>query len=74
MLHIQGFEELILAKWKSFMRHVSNKHDDHPDTLFPKCAHEELEPRVWIKIGKWNEPINWVTLAFVCPTLVFYSA
>ncbi len=25
----QGFEQLILAKWTSFMRHVSNKHEDH---------------------------------------------
>ena len=46
---------MILAKWSSFMRHVANKHDGHPDPLFVKCAHDdELEPRVWIKIGKLN--------------------
>ena len=32
----QGFEELILAKWKSFMNHVTNTHENHPDPLFKK--------------------------------------
>lgn len=48
---VQGFEELISAKWKSFMGHMSNKHTDHPNSLFSACAHEEIAPRRWIKIG-----------------------
>ena len=49
---VKGFGNMILAKWKSFMRHVANKHDHHPDNLFPKCAHDELESqRKWIKVG-----------------------
>ena len=47
----QGFEDLIVAKWKSFMRHVANKHSDHPDKVFEKCIHGPIEPRKWIKIG-----------------------
>ena len=48
----QGFEELIAAKWKSFMLHVANKHENHPSPLYQKCAHEsEIEKRRWIKIG-----------------------
>ena len=48
----QGFEELIAAKWKSFMLHVTNKHDNQPFPLYQKCAHEaEIENRRWIKIG-----------------------
>ena len=48
-----GFQELILAKWKSFMQHVSNKHSGHPDTLFGECAHDDnIEPRKWIKVGR----------------------
>ena len=40
-----------MAKWKSFMRHVANKHEDHP-SLFKQCAHEkEIESRRWIKIN-----------------------
>ena len=47
-----GFQDLILAKWKSFMQHVSNKHSDHPDALFTDCAHDDdIEPRKWIKVG-----------------------
>ncbi|XP_044170402.1 uncharacterized protein LOC122954424 [Acropora millepora] len=43
---------MILAKWKSFMCHVSNNHTDHPDSNFEKCAHHEnIEPRKWIKVG-----------------------
>ena len=48
---MQGFEDLILAKWKSFMCHIANKHKNHPDALFAKCAHEVISPRKWIKIG-----------------------
>ena len=48
----EGFGSLILAKWKSFMRHVQNKHDSHPDELFNECAQEHLEKeRKWIKNG-----------------------
>ena len=25
---------MIIAKWRSFMRHVCNKHKEHPDSLF----------------------------------------
>ena len=48
-----GFEALILAKWTSFMRHVANKHSDHPDPLYKQCHHGDLEPRKWIKIGRF---------------------
>lgn len=48
----QGFQAMIIAKWKSFMLHVTNKHKKHPDKLFSKCAHESNLPRrKWIKIG-----------------------
>ena len=29
-----GFGDLIIAKWKSLIRHACNKHKEHPDTLF----------------------------------------
>lgn len=47
----QGFEELILAKWKSFMHHVTDKHENHPDPLFKKCLHGDIERRKWIYTG-----------------------
>lgn len=51
----EGFNEMIKAKWKSFMRHVQDLHDDHPDELFKECIHEELQrKRQWIKNGKFN--------------------
>ncbi len=34
------------------MEHVTDKHDDFDDPLFPKCAHEDMEPRKWIYIGR----------------------
>ena len=48
---IPGFEALIVAKWKSTARHMAGKHEDHPDPLFPSCAHDEVEERKWIQIG-----------------------
>ena len=38
----QGFRELIAAKWHSFIHHVSNEQDDHPNPMFKKCAHKEI--------------------------------
>jgi solute carrier family 8 (sodium/calcium exchanger) len=34
----QGFGEIIVAKWVSLIRHISNKHKDHPDELYSECA------------------------------------
>ena len=49
----QGFGALKVAKWNSFMRHVANKHKDHPDPLYKECNHRDLEPRKWIKVGEY---------------------
>ena len=47
-----GFASLIEAKWLSFMRHVNNEHDNHPNALYDKCHHGELtETKKWIKVG-----------------------
>ena len=47
-----GFEEMIVAKWKTVVQHIANRHVDHPDPLFKVCAHGEyIEKRKWIKIG-----------------------
>ena len=48
-----GFGKLMVAKWKSLMRHIANKHHGHDDPLFPECAHDYLEERRWIKIGNF---------------------
>ena len=51
----QGFGDMIVAKWKSFMRHVSNKHKEHGNDLFKECAHGTLEPRKWVKLGMYKK-------------------
>lgn len=48
----EGFQAMILAKWKSLLHHISNDHTGHPDILFQECAHDgDIEPRDWIKKG-----------------------
>lgn len=47
-----GFQELIIAKWKSLLRHISNKHKKHPESLFKQCLHGKLTRKHWIKVGK----------------------
>ena len=47
----QGFGEMILAKWMSLLRHIADKHHNHPNPLFPCCAHGDIDKRKWIKIG-----------------------
>ena len=48
-----GFEAMIKAKWLSIMRHVTDRHAEHPDKLFPNCIHGPLEERDYIKIGRY---------------------
>jgi len=47
----EGFQEMMTAKWKSFMEHVANKHDNHPSSLFKKCANEDIDNQWYIRIG-----------------------
>ena len=47
----QGFENLIVAKWKSFMDHIRNVHSNFGDPLFPQCCHSAIKNRKWIKLG-----------------------
>ena len=48
-----GYGDMIVAKWKSVVRHITNKHEDHPDELFPECAHDELDDRLWLQVGMY---------------------
>ena len=50
-----GFGNLILSKWNSFMRHVANKHIDHPDPLYKRCNH-----LYYLKIVLLTEKLNFV--------------
>ena len=36
----EGFGDMIVAKWKSLIRHISNKHTDHDDP-YSKTGHME---------------------------------
>ena len=53
-----GYGEMIVAKWKSIVRHLRNEHENHPDDLFQKCAHGELEDRMWLQVGMCALNIN----------------
>jgi solute carrier family 8 (sodium/calcium exchanger) len=54
-----GFACLIEAKWLSFMRHVNNQHEEHPNPLYTRCNHGELtENKKWIKVGKVDKCCN----------------
>ena len=46
-----GYGYMILAKWKSVVRHSTNKHENHPDELFPRSAHDELDDRLRFQVG-----------------------
>ncbi|KAM7300582.1 uncharacterized protein ISCGN_016193 [Ixodes scapularis] len=45
-----GDGELVLAKWRSIMRHVIDVHV-HTDPLHPACAHGEIKDRNWLQEG-----------------------
>eukprot|EP00112_Aurelia_sp_Birch-Aquarium-sp1_P022936 Seg664.9 transcript_id=Seg664.9/GoldUCD/mRNA.D3Y31 product="hypothetical protein" protein_id=Seg664.9/GoldUCD/D3Y31 len=45
----RGDGNVILAKFKSLLGHIVNKHENLPDPLFNKCAHDDdIEQRKWL--------------------------
>ena len=46
-----GNGRVMWAKFKTFMYHVVNKHTNFDDPLYNKCAHGNIEPRKWLKVG-----------------------
>ena len=60
-----GNGRVIWAKFKAFMNHVVNKHNNFEDPLFNKCAHANLEPRKWLRIGNVAVRIFFQVLIFV---------
>ena len=48
-----GYGDMMIAKWKSIVRQITNKHENHPDELFLKCAHDELDDRAWLQVGMY---------------------
>ena len=45
-----GFGKLILAKWNSFVRHVGNKHADHPDPSEASVTTKSLSQENGLKL------------------------
>ena len=46
-----GSGELLQQMWSSILNHVVDIHKGH-GSLYPKCQHEQLDDRAWIKKGK----------------------
>ena len=47
-----GNGTVIWAKFKSFLSHIVNKHDNLDDPLFSKCAHgPDISPREYLFEG-----------------------
>ncbi|XP_065068881.1 uncharacterized protein LOC135694119 isoform X2 [Rhopilema esculentum] len=45
-----GDGDIILAKFKSFLSNIVNKHEGLPNHLFNKCAHgDDIKQRQWLK-------------------------
>ena len=47
-----GDGRVILAKFSSFLGHIVNKHENLDDPIFNMCAHDEIEPRMWLDESK----------------------
>ena len=70
-----GDGNLILAKFKSFLGHIVNKHDGLDDPLFSQCAHsEDIAQRKWLKEGGLYICLDWdfYIATFIC-TFIIYS-
>ena len=61
-----GYGDKIAAKWKSIVRHVTNKHENHPGELFSKCAHDELDDLCGPKLVR-NDFHSFILKLLNCP-------
>ena len=46
-----GDGELVKKKGLSILNHITDVHEGHGDK-FPRCAHDEIEDRDWMKKGR----------------------
>ena len=51
---LSGNGSVIYAKFKSFLSHVINKHDNLDDPLYNKCNHGEIKHRTWLDKGMFK--------------------
>lgn len=51
---LSGNGNVIYAKFKSFLSHVINKHDNLDEPLYNKCNHGEIKHRTWLDKGEFN--------------------
>ena len=56
---LSGNGSVIYAKFKSFLSHVINKHDNLDDPLYNKCNHGEIKHRTWLDKGMFKL-MQWV--------------
>ena len=49
---LSGNGNVIYAKFKSFLSHVINKHDNLDEPLYNKCNHGEIKHRTWLDKGE----------------------
>ena len=45
---------MIYAKFKSFLSHVINKHDNLDEPLYNKCNYGEIQLGTWLDKGKFK--------------------
>lgn len=50
---LSGNGNVIYAKFKSFLSHVINKHDNLDEPLYNKCNHGEIKHRTWLDKGEF---------------------
>ena len=48
-----------------FLRHVANKHKNHPDPLYTGRNHGDLQRRKWIKVGNFQFVVTSLLSNFV---------
>ena len=62
-----GNGRVIWAKFRSFLSHILNRHEDLDDPLFNRCAHGSIKSRKWLQKGKYSIPA-----LFICASVCVY--
>lgn len=51
---MSGNGNVIFAKFKSFLSHVINKHDNLDEPLYDRSNHGEIKHRTWLDKGEYT--------------------
>lgn len=70
MSTLSGNGNVIYAKFKFFLSHVINKHENLDEPLYARCNHGEIKHKIWLDKGECKFNTNQHTTVQCSPVIL----